>query len=130
MKRFFCLLILLTLITLITLVTLSLCTDKKNDMTRNTVPKDQFLGTWVCELYNTNGESLGNVVYEIKEKDSTYYGVINKFYDDEESGIEFDDFFATDKELFFIKNNRVVERKEYLFDEDKLVVENNVFTRK
>ncbi len=118
MKKLICLLLIL--------ITLSSCTTKK----ATSFKKDDFVGTWVCEIYNNDDEKLGEMIYEIKKENGSYHGVINKFTRDEKSGSKFDDFFYTDKELLFIRNNKVFERTEYFVNDEKLIIENKVFTKK
>ena len=80
----------------------------------------------MCEIYNNKNEMLTDIIYKIEEKDGKYCGEIKiSDYD----AIEFEDFFATEKEIFFIKNNKVIQRKEYFFNDNNLIIENNVFTK-
>ncbi len=122
MKRFSYLLMVLIV------VLLSSCTHKESDTTEDSLSKDRFLGTWVCEVYNSDDEKLTDLIYEIKENNGSYYGVIHK-YDDFE-GVEIDDLFITENEIFFINNNKVIRRNEYFFHNDKLILENNIFIKK
>ena len=104
---------------------LSSCTDNTPSPNENNIQKEKFIGTWVCEIYNNEDKKLTDVIYEIEENSAKYYEENEK-----DSLIEFDEFFATEKEMFFLRKNRVIQRKEYFFNKDKLIIENKSFVKK
>lgn len=118
MKKIICsLLIILT-------ISLSSCTDNTPSPNENNIQKEKFIGTWVCEIYNNEDKKLTDVIYEIEENSAKYYKK-----DEKDSLIEFDEFFATEKEMFFLRKNRVIQRKEYFFNNNKLIIENKSFEK-